>query len=126
MPHPAAPTPGLTVFFPAYNDAPSIPGLVADAMEMLPGITDDYEVIVVNDGSQDNTGEVRVYQTDDAKLVSKLAVAQGGIYAVAFNPAGTQVASAGFDGIIRFSDAAHGQLIKEFPAVPLSPAVAAK
>lgn len=49
---------GVSVFFPAYNDAPSIPGLVADAMEMLPGITDDYEVIVVNDGSHDNTGEV--------------------------------------------------------------------
>jgi WD40 repeat protein len=76
--------------------------------------------------SKDNTGEVRVYQTDDAKLVSKLAIAQGGVYAVAFNPEGTQVASAGFDGLIRVSDAANGQLIKEFPAVPLSPAVAAK
>jgi WD40 repeat protein len=81
---------------------------------------------IVCGSSKDNTGEVRVYQTDDAKLVSKLAVPQGGVYAVAFNPAGTQVASAGFDGLIRLSDPASGQLIKEFPAVPLSPAVAAK
>lgn len=79
---------------------------------------------IVCGSSKDNTGEVRVYQTDDAKLVSKLAV-PGGVYAVAFNPAGTQVASAGFDGLVRLSDPASGQLIKEFHAVPLSPAVAA-
>lgn len=99
--------------------------------ETMPGRL--FEVRFSRDGgriacgsSKDNTGEVRVYQTDDAKLVSKLAVPQGGIYALAFNPAGTQVASGGFDGIIRLSDAASGELIKEFPAVPLSPAVAAK
>jgi WD40 repeat protein len=80
---------------------------------------------IVCGSSKDNTGEVRVYQTDDAKLVSKLAV-PGGVYAVAFNPAGTQIASAGFDGLIRLSDPANGQLIKEFHAVPFSPAVAAK
>ena len=76
--------------------------------------------------SQDSTGEVRVYQTEDAKLVSKLPVPQGGVFAVAFHPQASQLASAGFDGVIRLSDPATGQLIKEFPAVPLSPAVAAK
>ncbi len=81
---------------------------------------------IVCGSSKDNTGEVRVYSTDDAKLVSKLAIAKGGVYAVAFNPAGTHVASAGFDGLIHLSDAASGELIKEFPAVPLTPAVAAK
>ena len=48
----------LSVFFPAYNDALSIPGLVARAFEVLERNVEDYEVIVVNDGSQDNTGEV--------------------------------------------------------------------
>lgn len=48
----------LSVFFPAYNDALSIPGLVARAFEVLERHVEDYEVIVVNDGSQDNTGEV--------------------------------------------------------------------
>jgi glycosyltransferase involved in cell wall biosynthesis len=48
----------ISVFFPAYNDAPSIPKLVADAFAVLPQLSDDYEVIVINDGSSDNTGQV--------------------------------------------------------------------
>lgn len=50
--------PGISVFFPAYNDAKSIGKLVADALEILPSLADDYEIIVVNDGSTDETGEV--------------------------------------------------------------------
>ena len=49
---------GISVFFPAYNDERSIRGLVADALAVLPTLTDDYEVIVVNDGSTDRTAEV--------------------------------------------------------------------
>ncbi len=48
----------LSVFFPAYNDAPSMPGLIARTFEVLERHVADYEVIVVNDGSWDNTGEV--------------------------------------------------------------------
>jgi glycosyltransferase involved in cell wall biosynthesis len=48
----------LSVFFPAYNDAPSLPGLVRKTFAVLERHVADYEVIVVNDGSQDNTGEV--------------------------------------------------------------------
>jgi glycosyltransferase involved in cell wall biosynthesis len=48
----------LSVFFPAYNDAPSIPGLVRKTFEVLRTYVDDYEVIVVNDGSADKTAEV--------------------------------------------------------------------
>jgi glycosyltransferase involved in cell wall biosynthesis len=48
----------ISVFFPAYNDARSIGKLVADAQEILKKLTDDYEIIVVNDGSSDNTAEV--------------------------------------------------------------------
>lgn len=50
--------PSLSVFFPAYNDAPSIPGLIHKTFAVLERHVEDYEVIVVNDGSQDNTGEV--------------------------------------------------------------------
>jgi glycosyltransferase involved in cell wall biosynthesis len=46
------------VFFPAYNDAPSLPGLIDKTFAVLAEHVDDYEVIVVNDGSYDNTGEV--------------------------------------------------------------------
>ena len=50
--------PSISVFFPAYNDAHSIGKLVENALEVLPCLTDDYEVIVINDGSADNTQEV--------------------------------------------------------------------
>jgi len=50
--------PSLSVFFPAYNDAPSLPALLGNAFAVLAQHVDDYEVIVVNDGSYDNTGEV--------------------------------------------------------------------
>lgn len=48
----------LSVFFPAYNDAPSLPKLIANTFKVLREHVDDFEVIVVNDGSHDNTGEV--------------------------------------------------------------------
>jgi glycosyltransferase involved in cell wall biosynthesis len=48
----------LSVFFPAYNDAPSLPGLLRKTFEVLESHVEDYEVIVVNDGSRDNTAEV--------------------------------------------------------------------
>ena len=48
--------PSLSVFFPAYNDAPSLPALIAKTFETLAENVADYEVIVVNDGSRDETG----------------------------------------------------------------------
>ena len=50
--------PSLSVFFPAYNDALSLPGLVRKTFATLERYVADYEVIVVNDGSRDATGEV--------------------------------------------------------------------
>jgi glycosyltransferase involved in cell wall biosynthesis len=50
--------PSISVFFPAYNDARSIGKLVTDALEVLPEFTDDFEVLVINDGSTDQTQEV--------------------------------------------------------------------
>ena len=49
---------GISVFFPAFNDEGSIGSLVEDALAVLPALADDYEVIVVNDGSSDRTAEV--------------------------------------------------------------------
>src|SRR5262245_3369923 len=50
--------PTVSVFFPAFNDEGSIARLVDEALEILPRITNDYEVIVVNDGSSDGTAAV--------------------------------------------------------------------
>ena len=50
--------PSLSVFFPAYNDAPSLPDLLRKTFGVLEANVEDYEVIVVNDGSRDSTAEV--------------------------------------------------------------------
>ncbi|RIL07514.1 glycosyltransferase family 2 protein [bacterium] len=48
--------PGISAVFPAYNDAGTIPSMVLRAVMTLRDLTDDYEVIVTNDGSADHTG----------------------------------------------------------------------
>ena len=51
-------TPGLSVFFPAYNDSGTIASLVITAIQSASKLTPNYEVIVVNDGSSDSTGQI--------------------------------------------------------------------
>lgn len=46
----------ISAFFPAYNDAGTIPSMVMTVLLTLRELTDDYEVIVINDGSKDHTG----------------------------------------------------------------------
>jgi len=48
-------TKSISIFFPAYNDAGTIPSMVISAFIIAEKITDDYEIIIVNDGSRDNT-----------------------------------------------------------------------
>src|SRR5215208_1837984 len=50
--------PGLSMFFPAYNDAGTIASLVITAVKVAETLTDDYEVMVINDGSQDDTAKI--------------------------------------------------------------------
>jgi glycosyltransferase involved in cell wall biosynthesis len=50
--------PGLSMFFPAYNDAGTIASLVITAVKVAATLTDDYEVMVINDGSQDDTAKI--------------------------------------------------------------------
>src|SRR5574341_1493331 len=47
--------PSISVFFPCYNDAGTIGVMVMRALQTLRGISDDYEVIVINDGSEDDS-----------------------------------------------------------------------
>jgi glycosyltransferase involved in cell wall biosynthesis len=51
-------TPSISAFFPAYNDAGTIATMVVLADRTLRKLTNDYEVIVVNDGSADHTTQV--------------------------------------------------------------------
>ena len=50
--------PSISAFFPCYNDARTIGDLVLEAERQLRSLTDDYEVIVVNDGSTDDSAVV--------------------------------------------------------------------
>ena len=48
----------ISVFFPAYNEEAQIRKTILQAEKTLPKITDTYELIIVNDGSKDKTGEI--------------------------------------------------------------------
>ncbi len=50
--------PSISVFFPAYNDAGTIASMIVLADRTLRRLTNDYEIIVVNDGSTDHTAQV--------------------------------------------------------------------
>jgi glycosyltransferase involved in cell wall biosynthesis len=58
MPSPAPPKPGLSVFFPAYNDSGTIASLVIAARQAAQRLTSDFEIIIVNDGSADSTAQI--------------------------------------------------------------------
>jgi glycosyltransferase involved in cell wall biosynthesis len=49
---------GLSIFFPAYNDSGTIASLVISARRTAQKLTDDFEIVVVNDGSADSTAEI--------------------------------------------------------------------
>jgi len=48
----------LSIFFPAYNDEKTISGLVKNAYKYGALVAKKFEVIVIDDGSQDKTAEV--------------------------------------------------------------------
>jgi glycosyltransferase involved in cell wall biosynthesis len=50
--------PSISAFFPAYNDGGTIGSLVVTTLHTLAELTDDYEVLVVENGSTDYTVEV--------------------------------------------------------------------
>ena len=50
--------PGLSVFFPAYNDGGTIASLVITSINVAATLTDDFEVIVINDCSEDDTAKI--------------------------------------------------------------------
>ena len=45
----------VTIFFPCYNDGGTIATMIIRAMQVARIITDDFEICVINDGSQDDS-----------------------------------------------------------------------
>lgn len=48
----------LSIFFPAYNEEANLPTLIERTVAAVAPLTEDYEIIIVNDGSRDRTREV--------------------------------------------------------------------
>ena len=48
----------LTAFFPAYNDQHTIENIVRTAADEMRKVTNDFEVLVVDDGSKDKTADI--------------------------------------------------------------------
>ena len=56
---PAHPAPvSISVFFPCYNEQDNVAGTVEKALAVLKKLNADLEVIIINDGSSDATGQI--------------------------------------------------------------------
>jgi glycosyltransferase involved in cell wall biosynthesis len=48
----------ISVFFPCYNEQANVARVVEQAVRVLEGLGADYEIIIVDDGSADETGRI--------------------------------------------------------------------
>jgi glycosyltransferase involved in cell wall biosynthesis len=48
----------ISVFFPCYNEQDNVAHIVEQAVAVLKKVTADFEVIIVDDGSSDSTGQI--------------------------------------------------------------------
>lgn len=49
---------GISVIFPAYNEEANLEAVIKRTAAVMSGVTDDWEIIVVDDGSTDGTAEI--------------------------------------------------------------------
>jgi glycosyltransferase involved in cell wall biosynthesis len=56
---------GLSAILPAYNEAENIAPMVESTLRVLPDLADDWEILIVDDGSADETGEVASRLVDE-------------------------------------------------------------
>jgi glycosyltransferase involved in cell wall biosynthesis len=55
---PAARVAELSYFFPAHNEEANLEPLVEEALATLPDLADRFEIVIIDDGSRDRTGEI--------------------------------------------------------------------
>jgi len=65
----------LSVFFPCYNEEKNIKNTVSKTIPVLKEIAKKWEIILINDGSKDDTGKVleqikKQYSKEDIKIIT--------------------------------------------------------
>ena len=86
----------------------------------IPG---DIDGIIKKPVQNRNGGEknkLNEYFKNGIKVIATIDSVPSGIYAVAFNPDGSQIAAAGSDGIVRIYNTSNGEAINQFVPVPIS------
>jgi WD40 repeat protein len=66
---------------------------------------------------------VNIYNPDSGEPVASCKVTPG-IYALAFTPDSSRLATGGFDGQVRICNSSTGAPVNDFVAVPLTDAIA--
>ncbi|GAB4171556.1 MAG: glycosyltransferase family 2 protein [Wenzhouxiangellaceae bacterium] len=86
----------LSVVVPVYNEADNIPALVQEIEQAAPRLADDYEIIIVDDGSTDATPErlAELARTCRQLRIARLAQNRGQSAALAHG-----IELAGFDWV---------------------------
>jgi len=82
----------ITAFFPCYGDSGTIATMVLRALQTLPLVTDDYEVVVIDDGSPDDANLildelVRVYPQYVRVIHNSCPSGYGGVLRCGFQKA---------------------------------------
>ena len=70
-------------------------------------------------------GPVRIYNLETGELEAKCTGHEGAVYALVFHPAGKELLTAGYDGIVRSYDFG-GKMLKAFAPVPLEKPIVAR
>lgn len=57
MPEEIGGRPSISAFFPCYNEVANVEHVIRDALRYLPTVADEFEVLIIDDGSIDQTAE---------------------------------------------------------------------
>lgn len=98
----------LSVFFPAYNEEKNIENTINQAVKALKKLELEWEIIIVDDGSKDQTGEVSDELSDKlehVRVIHQINKGYGGALKTGFKEARYEwVAFADSDGQFDFSE----------------------
>lgn len=109
-----------SIILPCYNEAPNIAATIADLATWLQTVTTEYEIIAVNDGSQDETEQIlsALQQTYTQLVVINHAKNEGyGDALITGLDAGTKEILAFMDSDGQFKAASFNELVPLLQAV---------